>query len=129
MLANKYRFHGHGSLRYLYKNNHTARSRHFLLRFVANKNRANSRVTIIIGKKVFKAAVKRNRIRRRVYEIIRHNWSEQLQAGYDIAITVYSPEVLLLPHDELTAEIEQLLSQIRPYKSSASRGTISETEN
>jgi ribonuclease P protein component len=128
MLASKYRFHGHGGLRYLYKNSHTARSRHFMLRYVANKTRDNSRMTVIIGKKVYKSAAKRNRIRRRVYEIIRHNWAG-LEQGYDIAITAYSPELLLLPHDELTTEIKQLLSQIPPYKSRGGHGTIGETEN
>jgi len=113
MLASKYRFHGHGGLRYLYKKNHTARSRHFMLRYVANKTRVHSRVTVIIGKKVYKSAVKRNRIRRRIYEIIRtfDGWPK-LEQGYDMAITVYSPEVLLLPRDQLVIEIEQLLSQV-----------------
>lgn len=128
MLASKYRFHGHGSLRYLYKNNRTVRSRHFLLRYVANKGRVHSRMTVIIGKKVYKSAAKRNRIRRRVYEVVRHQWSE-LHQGYDIAITAYSPELLLLPHDQLTAEITQLLSQIPRYKSPDESGTLEKTEN
>lgn len=111
MLAHKYRFHGHGSLRYLYKNNRTARSRHFLLRYVTNKNRVHSRLTIIVGKKVYKSAARRNRIRRRIYEIMRLHWQDVSQ-GYDMAITVYSPEVLLLPHQELEQELTHLLSQI-----------------
>lgn len=113
MLEKKYRFHGHGSLRYLYKNNHTARSRHFLLRYVTNKQRVHSRLTIIVGKKVYKSSAKRNRIRRRVYEAVQKFWPEFSQ-GYDIAITVYSAEVFLLPYDHLVAEIKQLLSQIPP---------------
>jgi len=113
MLEKKYRFHGHGSLRYLYKNNHTARSRHFLLRYVANKQRVHSRLTIIVGKKVYKSSAKRNRIRRRVYEAVQKFWPE-LSQGYDIAITVYSAEVFLLPYEHLVAEIKQLLSQIPP---------------
>lgn len=117
MLEKKYRFHGHGSLRYLYKNNHTARSRHFLLRYVINKQRVHSRLTVIVGKKVYKSSAKRNRIRRRVYEAVGQFWPE-LENGYDIAITVYSTEVFLLPYDELVVEVKQLISQIPPYNSS-----------
>lgn len=113
MLAHKYRFHGHGSLRYLYKKNHTARSRHFLLRYVTNKNRVHSRLTIIVGKKVYKSSARRNRIRRRVYEILRLHWDE-ISQGYDMAITVYSPEVLLLPHQELEQELVHLIGHIKP---------------
>jgi ribonuclease P protein component len=116
MLAQRYRFHGHGSLRYLYKNSRTARSRHFLLRYVANKHRVHSRMTVVVGKKVYKSSAKRNRIRRRVYEVVRHHWTDVSQ-GYDLAITVYSPEVFLLPHDQLESEIKQLLSQIPPQDS------------
>jgi len=89
-----------------------------MLRYVANKTRVHSRLTVIIGKKVYKSAVKRNRIRRRIYEVVRHSddWAK-LQQGYDMAVTVYSPEVLLLPHDQLTVELEQLFSQIPAHDS------------
>ena len=71
MLAQKFRFHGHGSLRYLYKNGDAVRSHLITLKYIANPRRKTSRFTVVVGKKVIKSAVKRNRIRRRVYEVVR----------------------------------------------------------
>lgn len=108
MLTHKHRFHGHGSLRYLFHKGNTVRSRHLMLRFTPNKVRLHSRVAVIVSKKVFKSAAKRNRVRRRLFEIVRHDF-EAINGTYDLSITVFSPEVLMLPHDELTREVRQLL--------------------
>ena len=115
MLSQQHRFHGHGGLRYLYRAGKTARTRNFLLRYVPNTTRLHSRVTVIVSKKTAKSAARRNRMRRRVYEIIRGEW-EQLQHAHDISITVYSAEVQFIEHEKLVAELKQLLSTARLYK-------------
>lgn len=115
MLAQLYRFHGHGGLRYLYRVGKTARSRHFMLRYTANTTRPHSRVTVIVSKKTAKSSARRNRMRRRVYEVVRQEW-EQLRHPHDISITVYSAEVQFLDHKKLIAEIKQLLATARLYK-------------
>lgn len=112
MLERKFRFHGHGSLRYLFRKGQTARTRHFMIRYVPNTQRLHSRCAVVVSKKVFKAAVKRNRARRRVFEIVRHMLPE-LKATYDFTITIYSPEVITLPADELQREVGQLLASAR----------------
>lgn len=108
MLTHKHRFHGHGSLRYLFHKGQTVRSRNLMLRYTPNTQRLHSRVAVIVSKKVFKAAAKRNRIRRRLFEIVRHDF-ENIQGTFDFTLTVFSPEAIALPHDQLTAEVRQLL--------------------
>jgi len=115
MLAQQHRFHGHGGLRYLYKNGKTARTRNFLLRYVPNTSRPHSRVTVIVSKKVSKSSARRNRIRRRTYEIVRHEW-DQLVHPHDISITAYAAEIQFIPHEELERELRQLLSSAHLYK-------------
>jgi ribonuclease P protein component len=87
------------------------RSRFFGLKFLRNKHRTEPRIAVIVSKKIFKSAVKRNRIRRRIYEIIRTNFD--FSQNYDVALTVFSPEVLTLPQAELLAEMRKLLRGIR----------------
>lgn len=106
----------------MYKAGKTARSRHFLLRY-APSTRPHSRVTVIVSKKTAKAAARRNRMRRRVYEIIRKDWS-RLRHVQDISITVYSAEVQFISHDELAREVIRLLSSAHLY----TRAKIDKTE-
>lgn len=108
MLNAKLRFHGHGSLRYLYKNGDTVRSRLFTIKVTSNPRRKNSRFAVVISKKVHKSAVGRNRIRRRVYEIVRHELP-QFIATADIAIIVTNSEVLHVEHAELATMLHDLL--------------------
>lgn len=110
MLAKRLRFHGHGSLKYLYKNADAYRSRLFTMKAIANPHRSSSRFSVVVSKKVHKSAVGRNRIRRRVYEIIRRR-STELIGVYDVAVIVTSGEVLLAPHDELEQAVRELFQQ------------------
>jgi ribonuclease P protein component len=111
MISKKYRFHGHGSLNYVHRNGQTERSAHMMVKFTANARREVPRFAVVVSKKVYKSAVKRNRIRRRIFEIIRLNITPDSKV-LDVVINVYSPETLDLPTPKLTAEIEGLLKTI-----------------
>lgn len=50
--------------------------------------RPSSRLVVVVGKKVSKQAVTRNRIRRRIIENLRSSWATVLP-GYDIVISVH----------------------------------------
>jgi ribonuclease P protein component len=115
MLSHKYRFHGHGSLRYVYRNGQTARNRNIAIRFSPNKHRASSRIAVVVGKKILKSAVKRNRIRRRIFEVLRVHW-EYLAGNTDMVITVFSAELLTMTHEELEATVLDALKQGHLYK-------------
>ena len=67
-----------------------------------------SRLAVVVSKKVYKSAVKRNRIRRRIYNIVRHEISHHTKSK-DMTITVFSPEVLLLDFPSLEKELKLLL--------------------
>ena len=117
MLTFPHRFHGHGSLRYVYKNGAAIRTRLITIKYVKNPRRKHSRFAVVISKKVLKLAVGRNRIRRRIYEVIRLELPHMTPA-HDVAVMVFSAEVRDLPHDELTELIRDLFRQAGLYKRS-----------
>lgn len=111
MISRQFRFHGHNSLTYLFRNGKTVRGEFISLKYVASKS-DDYRLAVIVSKKVSKKAVVRNRIRRRVYEIIRTTkigsnkpWS------YDMSIQVFDESLATAPHDYLHSEITKLLKK------------------
>ena len=110
MIAFINRFHGHGSLRYVYQNSQSFRSQLINIKMIKNPHRKNSRIAVVISKKTLKSSVGRNRIRRRVYEYIRSQIP--LFTGiFDIVIIVSSGELTILPYNEITTNISQILIQ------------------
>ena len=108
MLASKYRFHGYGSLRFLFSHGKTYRSKSISLRVAPNSRRQNSRVSVVISKKVIKASPKRNRVRRRVYEVLRTEW-DHIKPSYDILISIYDPSFFDAEHVIIATEIKKML--------------------
>jgi ribonuclease P protein component len=107
MIARKHRFHGHNSLRYVYSNGQTVRSSMGALKFVPNPRRETYRAAVVVSKKNNKLAVVRNRIRRRIYEVIRLNVSES--CNYDMVFTVFSDQLADVPAETLHETILRLL--------------------
>ncbi len=114
MLSFRYRFHGHGSLQYVYSRGQAERSRLFTVKVTRNPRRKQPRFAIVVSKKVHKSAVGRNRIRRRLYEIIRHQLP-RMTAVYDVAVIVSSSEVITMPADELEKQFTTVLTQAGLY--------------
>lgn len=108
MLAKDNRFHGHGSLAYLYKNGTAIRSHLVVIKYLKNPRRTTSRIAVVISKKVHKSAVGRNLIRRRIYEIIRQELP-RFSGIYDVAIIVVSGEAIAATHEELDGTLKDLL--------------------
>ena len=99
MLSQKYRFHGHGSLRYVYKHGNTVRGRIISIKYTTNFRRNHSRISVVVSKKVLKSAVGR----RLIPEIDKDK-------AYDIVVLIFSREVLDMPHDELR---DNVISQLK----------------
>lgn len=114
MLAATNRFHGHGSLKYLYKNGTAVRSHWMTIKYIANPRRKTTRVGVVISKKVHKSAVGRNRIRRRVYEILRHELPS-FTGVYDITVIIISSEAITATHDDLSSMVKDMLQQTPVY--------------
>lgn len=104
------RFHGHGSLRFVYKNGQSVRSHFINLKYITNPSRKYSRISVVVSKKIIKSAVKRNRIRRRIYEIIRP-LIDDFNNINDIVFIVLSSEILTMPSNELSKNIKDLLKE------------------
>lgn len=96
----------------MYKNGQAVRSHFVTLKFVPNKHRESSRAAVVISKKTLKSAVRRNRIRRRVYEQVRLRLSN-LKAVYDIVFIVTSSEFINLSPTEMSEQIDQLFDGAR----------------
>lgn len=104
MIAGKFRFHGYGALKYLFGHGKTYRYKSVSVRVAPNPRRQHSRIAVVISKKVLKASPKRNRVRRRVYEIIRNNW-DHIKPSHDMLLTVYDPNYFEATHQQVEAEI------------------------
>lgn len=115
MLASRNRFHGHGSLRFVYSRGKVVRGKYFVCKYTQNARRAEPRVSVVISKKVVKSAVKRNRMRRRLYEVIRHELPN-VNPQTDLVYIVVSPELLTITSSELVAAVRRTLESANLYK-------------
>lgn len=100
MLARMYRFHGYGSLRYVYNKGQVVRGSFGVLKYASNHKRKQWRAAVVVSKKVHKSAVVRNRIRRRIYEVFRTSIPKDTPA-LDIVYIVYASRVADMDASEL----------------------------
>jgi ribonuclease P protein component len=114
MLSRSHRFHGYGSLDYTYRHGQSVRGPISSVRYTANPKRKSYRVAVVVSKKVHKSAVTRNRIRRRVYEIVR-NHEDTIPGAYDIVITIFQDKAATMPASELTSIITKQLTALRTH--------------
>lgn len=114
MIPYSHRFHGHSSLRYVYKNGDVARSRHATLKTIPNTRRKHTRASVVVSKKVLKSAVLRNRVRRRIYEYVREILP-RITTPHDIVIIVTHSEVLTMSYEDLRSQLDQLFDQAHLY--------------
>lgn len=110
MIARLYRFHGYGSLRGVYRHGQIVRGSSISLKFEKRDPKRPYRLAVVVSKKVHKSAVVRNRIRRRIYEIVRQYSPEKLH-GLDLVFTIFSEEVAETQQDQLEKTINDLLGK------------------
>jgi ribonuclease P protein component len=112
MITRANRFHGLGSLRTVYREGKTVRGSAMTVRYMLDNRRKAYRLAVVVSKKVSKSAVVRNRIRRRVIEIIRTH-ADAITEPYDIVVTVYQDSVAAMPQVELSNSVGVLLRQAK----------------
>lgn len=110
MLAKKYRLKNKKEFEKVYKNSKKIKNEFFLLKFQVN-NLNNSRVGIVVPKKMKVTTVKRNKIKRLISEAIRSLWP-QIKNGYDM-IFICQKEVL--DFWQIKKEIKRLLKKVNIY--------------
>jgi ribonuclease P protein component len=109
MLTRSHRFHGYGSLRRTYSHGQTARGSLVSLRYGLRPAGKPYRVAVVVSRKVHKSAVVRNRIRRRIYELVR--LSGDVPPATDLIFTVFSDQVATLAPEQLNSLISELLAK------------------
>ena len=109
MLNKKYRFHSRGGVRYVYQHGKTIRTSKMSLIYTDN-DKGFTRFAIVVSKKVEKSAVKRNRIRRRAYEVLRKNF-DLIPQKRDYIFVIFSKDVLNIKFSELEKIMGELVEQ------------------
>lgn len=84
MIAKEFRISKKKDFDIILKSKSKFYSNNFVLRFSKNEL-SKSRFCVVISKKISKKAVIRNKIRRRIYEIIRLNY-DKIKPGFDFMI-------------------------------------------
>lgn len=110
MISRAHRFHGYGSLRYVYRHGQTARGPLFAIKAAPNPRRRAYRFAAVASRKVDKSAVRRNRIRRRLYEAIRLS-EDKIVSPYDIVCTVFNGAIADEPFERLVSQLEKQLKE------------------
>ena len=87
----------------MYQHGKTLRRAQVSLVFAGN-TKGFTRVAVVVSKRVAKSAVERNRIRRRIYEVIRVNF-EDVPRKMDYIFVVYAKSVMNMPF----AKLEELI--------------------
>lgn len=112
MLSRLNRFHGHGSVRRVYRLGRPARIGLASIHVLRSDKIKHSKVSVVVSRKVNKSAVARNRIRRRIYEIVRLQMPKFKEPA-EIVITVYQPDAASMPADKLQAALAELFAKAR----------------
>ena len=111
MLIRRHRFHGYSSLKTVYARGQSVRGNQLSLKYHHRDPSRPYRVAVVVSRKVNKSAVVRNRIRRRIYEVVSHH-ANAVPAGMDLVFTAYSDQLADLPAVELERTITKLLNNI-----------------
>ncbi|MDB5160728.1 MAG: hypothetical protein JWO96_108 [Candidatus Saccharibacteria bacterium] len=110
MISRFHRFHGYGSLKYVYRNANTVRGPLFSIKSAPNPKRNTYRFAVVVSRKVNKSAVARNRIRRRFYEAMR-SMEGQVNGAPDIVLTVFHDSVGQEDYPNLVRQLKKQLRQ------------------
>lgn len=110
MIDKKHRFQGHSSLRFVYQRGETIRGSYCSLKYIVNRRRKYFRIAVVVSRKVHKSAVVRNRIRRRMYEIVRA-YAPRINQPYDLVLTAYNDQLATMPAGQLETAIKEKLDK------------------
>ena len=108
MISKANRFHGHNSLSTVYRKGQTVSLSQVSLKCLNIRPDKPHRLAIVVSRKVDKSAVTRNRIRRRIYEVMRSKYPS-LKQNVDIVISVHNKQLATMPASELNELIDQML--------------------
>lgn len=67
--------------------------------------------SVVVGKKVYKKAVDRNRLRRRLYAVL-YQWNKERKSTGGTFILIAKPAIVKLHKAEYIADLRQLLAKL-----------------
>lgn len=112
MISRKNRFKGHRTLDFVYKKGRTAKAGSLSMKYLPTK-REDYRLAVVVSKKVSKSAVKRNRIRRRIFEQFRLLRAEKgAPIKYDIIISVFKDDLVDMPAAQVSELCRKLTGHV-----------------
>jgi ribonuclease P protein component len=109
MLARENRLRSAADIARVYKRGAYGGSGGALSVKAVKSGRLQSRAVVVVGKKVSKRAVVRNRIRRRLIEELRGRWAT-VTVGYDIVLSVHA-DISEAPASELREHLVRALGR------------------
>ncbi len=112
MLTKQQRFHGHSSVRQAYRQGTSVRGTLCSLHVVRGGRVKSIKVAVVVSKKVHRSAVVRNRIRRRIYELVRVRLTSVTEP-VELIFTVYTAEAAVISSDELNKHIASVLQRAK----------------
>lgn len=130
MISRLNRFHGYSALLPVYRRGTTVRGQLLSLKYAPRNRGSSYRAAVVVSKKVHKSAVVRNRIRRRIFELVRAG--QATLPIVDIVITVFSDQAATIPAAQLAEQVQQLLAKVSPATretTTGDRGIVSVKRN
>lgn len=112
MLSRFNRFHGHGSVRRVYRLGKPSRNTLASLHVLRGDKVRSTKVAVVVSRKVDKSAVRRNRIRRRIYEYVRHH-QDSINPPAELVITVYQADAAKMGAADLAASLDELFKKAK----------------
>lgn len=125
MIGRENRFRGSRSVRLAYRGKQ-ARGKLLSLHY-SKRSKQGYRVVVVVSKRVSKSAVVRNRIRRRLYELFRTQFSRVVE-GYDCIVSVYDASLATEPSAKVGGELRRVLSKATLVGPSQEKRAIVEKE-
>lgn len=110
MLPKHFRLRKKEDVNRVFKEGKSAASPELALRFLPN-DLGQTRVTVLVGKKLHKSAVARNKLRRRIREIVHLNL-HALPKGLDLLVVVRAIKLREMDFGDVMKKYLNLLSKI-----------------
>lgn len=106
MVSSTHRFHSPRDITVVYRKGVVFRAPKLTLRSRQN-NLGYYRVGVVVSKKVHKSAVVRNRIRRRIYEIVRTTIAPD--TPHDLVFYVFDASLAIAPYADIQQNVVKLI--------------------
>jgi ribonuclease P protein component len=111
LLSREFRLRSKADIGRVFRQRRFLVNRDLIIKFLPN-TKSNSRVAFLVGKKIVKSAVVRNRIKRRLREVARLNLTK-IPTGFDLLVIARTVRLREINFGELTQSFLYLIKKIK----------------